>query len=245
MKGKCFFAVIAFAVLIMAGNAFAECVDGDSDWYFRSTIYGCSSGFYTECVDAPACDCDDTNPDVNPGRPIENTAALCGNGYDDDCSYGADCVDPNCGTQPHCQPQCVPSGEESASYPLNCNDGVDNDCDGLIDCSDTGCFGTGYCAPAWCVADSDNNGHPDGDNDGDGYYNSTDCGTSAIDCNDANANINPGNIENTLALCTDGIDNDCDGKGIFTLPLAPENWAISVCADDDCKLLPECKAYGY
>jgi hypothetical protein len=37
------------------------------------------------------------------------------------------------------------------------------------------------------------------DNDGDGY-------TADVDCNDADATINPGAAEN----CTDGVDNDCD-----------------------------------
>jgi hypothetical protein len=45
------------------------------------------------------------------------------------------------------------------------------------------------------------------DADGDGYQ----AGKKA-DCDDSNPNINPGVIENTRALCTDGIDNDCDRK---------------------------------
>ncbi|MFA5125971.1 MAG: right-handed parallel beta-helix repeat-containing protein [archaeon] len=45
------------------------------------------------------------------------------------------------------------------------------------------------------------------DNDNDGYFLDGEiCGT--IDCNDGNSEINSGAIE----LCTDGIDNDCDGK---------------------------------
>ena len=46
------------------------------------------------------------------------------------------------------------------------------------------------------------------DNDGDGYGNPGDasCQYSAEDCDDGNASINPGAVEN----CTDGIDNDCD-----------------------------------
>ena len=46
------------------------------------------------------------------------------------------------------------------------------------------------------------------DKDGDGYGNPGDasCTYAARDCNDNNASINPGAVEN----CTDGIDNDCD-----------------------------------
>jgi hypothetical protein len=46
------------------------------------------------------------------------------------------------------------------------------------------------------------------DNDGDGYGNPGDssCAKPGTDCNDSNASINPGAVEN----CTDRIDNDCD-----------------------------------
>jgi MYXO-CTERM domain-containing protein len=56
-------------------------------------------------------------------------------------------------------------------------DGVDNNCDGATD---------------------------DVDGDGDGYLHA-DCGGD--DCDDASAQVYPGQIED----CTDGVDNDCDG----------------------------------
>ena len=47
------------------------------------------------------------------------------------------------------------------------------------------------------------------DNDGDNYYAQSGCGTSgAVDCKDDNRNINPAMPES----CTDGVDNNCDGK---------------------------------
>ena len=51
---------------------------------------------------------------------------------------------------------------------------------------------------------TDPNCQPCPDADGDGYYSKT-CGGN--DCNDSNANINPGKPE----VCDDGIDNNCDG----------------------------------
>lgn len=44
------------------------------------------------------------------------------------------------------------------------------------------------------------------DADGDGYYAQAGCGT-AVDCDDNDSSIHPGADE----ICSDGIDNDCDG----------------------------------
>ncbi len=44
--------------------------------------------------------------------------------------------------------------------------------------------------------------------------------TNVQDCNDANANINPGKIENTQALCSDALDNNCN--------------SLMDCADSSC-----------
>lgn len=72
-----------------------------------------------------------------------------------------------------------------------CTDGIDNNCDGLVDIDDpaaTNC-------PSGCT-----------DLDGDGF--STDGGAcGAIDCDDTDPAVNPGAAE----LCTDGIDNNCNG----------------------------------
>ncbi len=81
-----------------------------------------------------------------------------------------------------------------AAYPgavEDCTDGVDNDGNGLIDSADPNAEG---CSVA-CT-----------DLDGDGYaIEGGACG--AVDCNDADAAINPGALE----MCTDAIDNNCNG----------------------------------
>ncbi len=91
-------------------------------------------------------------------------------------------------------------------------DGVDNDGDGQIDegfPDDDGdgvkdCLGVETCDGA----DNDGDGEIDEgfDADGDGY---TECGShsAAADCDDANADVNPGASE----APSDLVDNDCDG----------------------------------
>lgn len=72
-----------------------------------------------------------------------------------------------------------------------CNDGVDNDGNGLADLSDPVCD-----VPPNCT-----------DRDGDGFnIEGGDCGP--MDCNDNDVSVNPGAVED----CTDGIDNNCNGR---------------------------------
>ena len=73
-----------------------------------------------------------------------------------------------------------------------CTDGIDNNCNQLIDLADS----TAVMCPVNCT-----------DNDKDGFsIDGGDCGP--MDCNDANAAINPAALE----ICDDQIDNNCSGK---------------------------------
>ncbi len=91
-------------------------------------------------------------------------------------------------------------------------DGEDDDCDGLANCEDPDCTSSQFCTEVY-------------DKDGDGHY-ATDGRCGGDDCNDDPndpnaANIYGGREENSQALCSDSIDNDCDN--------------VADCIDDSCK----------
>ncbi|MFC1889655.1 putative metal-binding motif-containing protein, partial [Thermodesulfobacteriota bacterium] len=111
-----------------------ECIDSDGDGYGAPASQTCLF---------PELDCDDTDPDVNPGM------------------------------------------EESDAVG-NCEDGKDNDCDGNHDFIDADCSG------CW-------------DQDGDTYFDAA-CGGN--DCDDADADVNPGADDRPD---DDFVDLDCDG----------------------------------
>lgn len=94
------------------------------------------------------------------------------------------------------------------------------------------------CAPGWCVSD------PCLDRDGDGYAQTSDpavqCpGKLKGDCADTVAGVNPGRLE----LCSNGVDDNCDGKVDLEDPTcAPSCGNATVCArTSDCALGASCQ----
>jgi hypothetical protein len=171
------------------------CTDNDSDGYFAES--GCST----------AVDCDDNDPNVNPGA-----AESCTNGVDDDCDGFVDATDPNAVNCPTCtdadldgyfvEPGCGAAGDcndlDASINPgtiEDCFNGVDDDCDGYVDGADSDC---GACIPT--------SKNEKGPRCSDGLDN--DCDT-VIDSADPDCAAKSGG---TAEICTDGIDNDGDRK---------------------------------
>ncbi len=144
-----------------------ECVDTDGDGYGSPASTGCT-------YSAP--DCDDTNPDVNPGG-VEALYSdpVCHDGLDNDCDGWTDVADLYCNVcsdtdgdgygDPashgciHPEADCDdsssainPQGVEAPFEDPVCSDGADNDCDGEIDGGDNGCSEPGDMAviPGGC-----------------------------------------------------------------------------------------------
>ncbi|MEZ4462963.1 MAG: putative metal-binding motif-containing protein [bacterium] len=144
---------------------------------------------------ANGADCDDQNPEVNPG-----VGERCGNGRDDDCAGGdvpclANCADRDLdgfGDGAGCRGEDC-DDTTAAVNPWQseiCGDGIDQDCRGgdlpcRMDCLDRDLDGFG---------------------EGAGCINT--------DCNDADPSVNPGARD----LPGDGIDQDCDGRDLV-LPM--------------------------
>ena len=173
------------------------CTDNDGDGYATE---GVSNG-------CGPVDCDDTDADVNPDA-VEN----CSDTIDNDCNNLIDTQDPGA---EGCPVTCTDNDGDSFAIEggecgqidcddtdatvnpdavENCTDSIDNDCDGSTDDADPSAINCPV-TPA-C-----------NDFDGDGFYEEGgDCGLQ--DCDDTDAAVNPGAVEN----CTDSIDNDCDGS---------------------------------
>ncbi|MEM1415716.1 MAG: putative metal-binding motif-containing protein [Myxococcota bacterium] len=172
-------------------------------------------------------DCDETRDTVNSGA-----TELCSNAIDDDCNGLATLEDPVCagvvdrdgdgyclmGIDLNGDADCIDAGEVTSDVDCddtrvtvspgageNCFDGIDNDCDELGDMEDPDCRNdVDNDMDGFCPIGTDVNG--DGDClDGAEEF------LEGFDCDDREPLANSAGTE----VCTDGIDNDCDGNADF------------------------------
>ena len=145
---------------------------------------------------------------------LENTEATCSDGVDNSCDLRTDCADPTCGSLVRsCSlGLCGRMGTQSwncltrtwgtcigdvspETTTTTCKDGVDNDCDGTTDCGDSDCNGIKLAC----------NGGVDICAAGVKLWN---CSSGLLDllC------LPYIPIGESGALCSNGLDEDCDGK---------------------------------
>ncbi len=189
-------------------NVIDEGCDADGDGYCHTGAV--IVGTPTVCKNG-INDCDDTNPNVNPGK-----AEVCGNGKDDNCNGSQNDQDA-LGSVPFYQDLdgdtygsafsakfCAPSGAYTATNSADCDDSkkavnpaaaeicdnLDNNCTGAID---EGC-------------DDDVDGQCDANMKFTGPV--AICPNGSGDCNDNNKDVFKGKAQE---LC-DNLDDNCNGK---------------------------------
>ena len=164
-----------------------------------ATLISCDSRASGGCTGATRVSATTAEPGVGATTVTFTQAEVCNNNIDDNNDSVVDCADPGCGgltckltgaTQVGAGAcvgtacLCAVDGGVPEAAEQTCDDGKDNDCDVAVDCSDTGCLNR----PCMLLS-----------------------GVRGL-CDAAKTCKCPGTVENTNALCSDGVDNDCDGR---------------------------------
>lgn len=205
--------VVVASLLFLSVAHPARAVDQDGDGYDASV------------------DCNDGNPSIHPGA-----VEIIGDGVDENCDGHELCfVDADddgarsSAAALSADTDCDDANEGTLADPIDCDDahasahpggtevcdpdGVDEDCDGFADDDDP----QGALGKTLSYADADHDGYGTG-------AAAMRCHGASVggDCDDANAGIHP----NATELCSDSVDDDCDG--------------FADCADAACGTDPAC-----
>jgi hypothetical protein len=185
--------------LVSADSAFAQadtetnCTDGiDND---GDGVVDCDDA---DCAEDPACKSAE-KPTGKTAPTFTERETNCTDRIDNDGDSVIDCADSDCYDDPACQPKGMPENTNSL-----CSDFVDNDGDGAVDCDDKDCHGPGVtvCKGSW--------------RRGEGAVRSDTGDLPALGpgmtVEDLIGNFGDKDGERNDILCSDGIDNDGDGR---------------------------------
>lgn len=137
---------------------------------------------------------------TQPAGPRPTTETNCSDGVDDDGDTVFDCGDKDCAAAPACQPDGQPEYTDA-----RCHDWIDNDKDGAFDCDDSDCEGKDVCKGSWDRAPkaAPAGGAPAGP------LTAVDTRSDPADLIGVGADADG---ERSEHMCSDGYDNDHDGK---------------------------------
>jgi len=151
-------------------------------------------------IGAPPSDPDQNDAPVTatsrqPGE--SKTETLCYDGVDNDGDTVYDCGDNDCVGASACQPDSRPEFSEE-----RCHDWLDNDRDGAFDCDDSDCADMIVCKGSWDRASASSGPRSSG----------TDGIDHRADPEDLLGKGDDADGERSEHMCSDGYDNDHDGK---------------------------------
>ena len=200
--------ILTLALLALTGCKDKDASDSGIDWVDNDAD-GYASDEDCNDDDAainPAADeiCDGVDNDCDEGIDDDAIDAITfwtdadGDGYGDASTEASACEVPS-GTVDNAD-DCDDESADNSPDGVEVCDGADNDCDGETDEDDATDVSTFY-------EDADSDGYGNAESTADACEAPSGFVDDATDCDDAEAQANPGLEEQ----CDDGIDNDCDG----------------------------------
>ncbi|MDX1578877.1 MAG: hypothetical protein R3266_10340 [Gemmatimonadota bacterium] len=141
---------------------------------------------------------------TGPASGPSGTETVCDDRQDNDGDGLADCADADCFGEERCQ-----AGGQEERNNDRCSDWIDNDGDGAVDCEDQDCTGDGItvCSGSWS-----------GQSPGDGAAGNAGGGdeipelTGDMSVEDLIGRAGDADGERDDYVCSDGVDNDGDGR---------------------------------